>query len=129
DAERLAGVDGEVDAVDRLDRPDLLLEDEAAHDREVLLEPLDPQQFRAACAHAASWLTSAAFFWVQMRARASSSRWQRNLCSSPTDDSSSAGSSCRQTFITNSQRGWNGQPLGGFSSDGGWPGIWSSRAP
>ena len=42
DAERLALLQLEADAVDRLDRADLLLEDDAAGDREVLDQVLDP---------------------------------------------------------------------------------------
>src|SRR5262249_43088484 len=115
DAERLAGVEDEIDAVDRLDRADLLLEHQAPRDGEVLLEPFDPQQL----AHAASSATRAARFALQMRVRVSPSRWHRKLFSFPCADARSSGSSVRQTSITNSQRGLNGQPGGGFSSDGG----------
>ena len=44
-------------------------------------EPLDAKKLASRAvrgAHAASSLTRAAFFCVQIRARASSSRWQRN---------------------------------------------------
>ena len=41
-------LDGEADAVDRLHRGDLLLEDDPARDREVLLEVLDDEQLVAA---------------------------------------------------------------------------------
>ena len=44
DAERLAAVDGEGDAVHRLHGGDLLLEDDPAGDREVLLQVLDDEQ-------------------------------------------------------------------------------------
>src|SRR5581483_1991656 len=125
DTERLARLEREVDAVDGLHRADVLLEYEPARHGEVLLEAFDPQEL----AHAAAPSASAAFFSLQIRARDPSSRWQRNRWSSPTVDSSSSGRSRRQTSITNWQRGWNGQPLGGRSSDGGWPGIWSSRPP
>ena len=47
DAERLALVDGEGDAVDGLDGADLLLEDDPARDREVLLQVLDDEQLVA----------------------------------------------------------------------------------
>ena len=42
--ERLARIDLEVDAVDRVHRADLLLEDDAARDREVLLDALQPKE-------------------------------------------------------------------------------------
>ncbi len=40
----------------------------------------------------------------------------------------SSGSSSWQTGITYGQRGWKRQPGGGMSSDGGWPGICTSRS-
>ena len=47
DAERLARLESEADAVDRLHRGDLLLEDDPARDREVLLDVVDDEELVA----------------------------------------------------------------------------------
>src|SRR4051794_39591873 len=93
-SERLAGVKGEVDAVDRPDLSDRLLEEESTRYGEVLLETLDSEQL----AHAAlSPLAAiAACFWAQMRARSPSSRWQRKSWSFFPSACLNSGSSVRQ---------------------------------
>src|SRR5207248_4459594 len=53
DAEGLALLDGETDAVDRLHRGDLLLEDDPAGDREILLDAVDDEQAVLVCRDAA----------------------------------------------------------------------------
>src|SRR5690348_7202816 len=75
DTERLAGLKREVDAVDRLDLRDLLLEHEAAGDGEVLLEVLDDEQLAHAALPSAG--VSAAFLAAQILSRSASSRWHR----------------------------------------------------
>src|SRR5207302_3127100 len=101
--------------------------EQAARDREVLLQVLDDEQFAQAAlpSVAASRL---AFLAAQMRARSSSPRWQRKRCSTPTGEGRSSGSSVRQRSNTYGQRGLNAHPCGGWSREGGCPGICSSRS-
>ena len=58
----------------------------------------------------------------------SSSRWQACRCCGSFETGSSAGSTDLQSASTYGQRGWKRQPCGGFSSDGGWPWIWTRRS-
>ena len=97
DAERLALADAEADAVDRLHRRDLLLEDDPARDREVLLQVLDDEQLvpdgvdscssataasairhRSADQAAAPRIVSSSL--RASRSFVSSSRWQASRC-------------------------------------------------
>ena len=122
--ERLAATDGERDAVDRLHRPDGLLEDARA-DREVDLEVLDLDQVvlgrrarlgpvrhrRGHAIHPSGWV-------AQQRAR-----WPW------ASRSVSIGSCSRQMSRTYGQRGLKRQASGGEISTGGIPSIVRSFSP
>src|SRR5262249_44382561 len=92
DPERLARLDAEADAVDRLHRGDLLLEDDPAGDREVLLDVVDDEELVAGELErgaldalgrlrlGSAQLTSASVpstALADSRSRVSWSRWQR----------------------------------------------------
>ena len=104
-----------------LTAPTSLLEDEPPRDREVLLQALDDA---GDLAHAALRARSAParFCRPDARARLVVEVAAEAMVARRRSTGSSSGSSLRQTSITNSQRGLNGQPLGGLRSDGGWPG-------
>src|SRR5262249_30293188 len=136
---RFALVDREGDAVDGLDCADLALEDQAARDSEVLLEVLDDEQlvamqlelrgrFRRDRRHAVASLEMAPSSRAASRAFVSPSRWHACRCSDSPVTGRRSGSTERQTSMAYAQRGWNRQPRGGRSSDGGWPSIWTRRA-
>ena len=119
-------------AVDRLHRGDLLLEDDPARDREVLLEVLDDEQLvarqrgRSSSApshrHGRLAIVLASSF-AASRSLVSSSRQQPGRGPRRPRSGASSGTFGRQTSITYGQRGWKRQPGGGRSSEGGWPGI------
>src|SRR5919108_577142 len=121
DAERLALADGEGDAVDSLHRADLLLEDDPARNREVLLQVLDDEELGAVCAggrrlrvgchYPASAIIAESSFCAS-RSFVSSSRKHRWRWSPSRETGSSAGSSCLQRPNTYGQRGWKRQPRG-----------------
>src|SRR6266404_2632757 len=74
DAQRLALVQRQGNAVDRLHGRDLLLEDDSAGDREVLLDVLDDEQFFATSHYTVSTSIVSRSF-VASRSFVSSSRW------------------------------------------------------
>src|SRR5919204_525982 len=62
------------------------------------------------------------------RSFVASSRWQACRCAESSLSGASAGSVVLQISITYGHRGWNRQPRGGLSRDGGWPVICTSRS-
>ena len=128
DAERLALLDGEADAVDGLDRGDLLLEDEPARDREVLLEVLDDEQLvghHARLRHRVGQQLRRPRAPWRLLVEVAACRWSGELGAHGLQ---LAARRPRTAVNANAQRGWNRQPAGGVSSDGGWPGICTSRS-
>ena len=98
DPERLALAQRERDAVDRLHGRDLLLEDDPAGDREVLLQVLDDEELVAG-AHALAPAVRVATSAAASRAFVSSSRWQACSCVGSCAAMASTGSFSRQTGI------------------------------
>jgi hypothetical protein len=96
-AERLARVDLQVDAVDRVHPADLALEDDPLGDREVLLHAGEPDQ-RLACLGARAHRAGATSC-CQMRSLSSRDRWQADRCSG---FSGSAGSSLGTSLVHSS---------------------------
>src|SRR5439155_3323210 len=127
DAERLALVERERDAVDGLHGRDLLLEDDPARDREVLLHVLDGDELFSLGHQIASTVIIASSP-AASRAFVSSSRWHASRCAASAGAGRSSGTTVRHTVITCSHRVWKRQPAGGWRSEGGWPGIWVNRS-
>src|SRR5215469_4843677 len=140
----LPGPNGKVDPVDRLDRADLVLEDDATGHREVLLQAGYPEQgvARAAAvpryrwragrrAHASSPSTRASEATRSARSlvRWSLLRWQATRW--PGSISRSSGtcvSLLPPVSAAKSHRGWNGQPGGTLMRLGGVPLMGISRS-
>src|SRR4051812_49126212 len=138
DPERLALHDVERHAVDGMHRPDLLLEDDPARDREVLHEIAYAHQ---RLAHAGFSSSSSSFTCsrtsagslpsrssAQIRLRTSFGSRQATLCSGSPGSGSSIGSIRLWLSRRYGQRGWKEQPLGGLIRLGGRPGIGTSGA-
>ena len=112
DAERLALPEGEADPVDGLHGADLLLEDDPAGDREVLLQVLDDQDL---VSH--QWLASASTVALQPRGLARLRLVVEEACLRVirlAGHGLSSGSFCVQMSITYAQRGLKRQPGGGL---------------
>src|SRR5581483_2260535 len=122
----LARVDVQVHTVDGVDVADVLLEDDPAGNREVLLDAAKPDQRLAgriclrcrAFAHLDAHRRAMTSSW-KMRSLSASDRWQADAwCPSI---GISLGTSTLQRSNAYGQRGWNAQPGGTRISDGGNP--------
>src|SRR6185437_14838504 len=105
DAERLALPDREGDAVDRAHAGDLLLKDDPASHREVLLEVLDGEELFGHRPYPVDAIVSATSASASRRLVASS-RWQAARWRSDPSTDAISGSVVRHTSIAYGQRRW-----------------------
>src|ERR687897_3032843 len=117
--ERLAAANLERDVVDGADVTDVPIQDETALDREVDLQPIHLDEWRAGHAHTVA--TRSCSHRSAATGLKHATKWSRSI-------STSGGTCSRDSSTSKRQRGWNGHALGARSMSRGAPGIGFSRS-